>query len=195
VDAWLDCLAALDKEKPIRDTRSFVMHASFQSPDAIARMKKMGVLADTQSQWLYHDGDALEKVFGYDGMRYFFPLRSYLDAGIIVAAGSDHMIGHDKNKAVNPYNPFLSMWIEIARETDRGHVIHAEEKITRAEALKTHTIWGAYMQFAEKQKGSIEAGKLADMVVIDRDLLNCPENQIKDIQPLMTILDGKVVFE
>jgi hypothetical protein len=195
VDAWLDCLQALDKEKPIRDSRSFVMHASFQSPEAIARMKKMGILADTQSQWLYHDGPALEKVFGVDGMRYFFPLRSYLDAGIVVAAGSDHMIGHDKNKSVNPYNPFLSMWIEIARKTDRGEVIHPEEKITRAEALKTHTIWGAYLQFSEKQKGSIETGKLADMVVIDRDMLLCPEDQIKDIQPLMTILDGKVVFE
>jgi predicted amidohydrolase YtcJ len=195
VDAWLDCLQALDKEKPIRDSRSFVMHASFQSPEAIARMKKMGILADTQSQWLYHDGAALEKVFGTNGMRYFFPLRSYLDAGIIVAAGSDHMIGHDKNKAVNPYNPFLSMWIEIARKTDRGEVIHPEEKITRAEAIKTHTIWGAYMQFAEKQRGSIEAGKLADLVVIDRDILSCPEGQIKDIQPLMTILNGKVVFE
>ena len=195
VDAWLDCLQALDREKPIRDSRSFVMHASFQSPEAIARMKKMGILADTQSQWLYHDGEALEKVFGKDGMRYFFPLRSYLDAGIVVAAGSDHMIGHDKNKAVNPYNPFLSMWIEIARKTDRGEVIHPEEKITRAEAIKTHTIWGAYMQFAEKERGSIEAGKLGDMVVIDRDILTCPEGQIKDIQPMMTILNGKVVFE
>ena len=195
VDAWIDTLEALDREKPIRETRSFVMHASFQSPEAIARMKKIGILADTQSQWLYHDGEALEKVFGYDGMRYFFPLRSYLDAGIIVAAGSDHMIGHDKNKAVNPYNPFLSMWIEIARKTDKGKAIHPEEKITRAEALKTHTVWGAYMQFTEKQKGSIEAGKLADLVVIDRDYLTCPEEQIKDIQPVMTILDGRVVFE
>ena len=89
----------------------------------------------------------------------------------------------------------IDEWIEIARKTDRGQVIHAEEKITRAEALKTHTIWGAYMQFSEKQKGSIELGKLADLVVIDRDFLACPDDQIKGIQPLMTILDGKVVFE
>jgi predicted amidohydrolase YtcJ len=195
VDAWLDTLAALDRERPIRDSRSFVMHASFQSPEAIARMKKMGILADTQSQWLYHDGPALEKVFSREGMRYFFPLRSYLDAGILVAAGSDHMIGHDKNKAVNPYNPFLSMWIEIARKTDRGGVLVPQEKITRAEALKTHTIWGAHMQFAEKSRGSIEAGKLGDIVVIDRDFLTCPEDQIKDIQPLMTIVEGKIVYE
>ena len=56
-------------------------------------------------------------------------------------------------------------------------------------------MWAAYMQFAEKQKGSIEPGKLADLVVIDRDYLTCPEDQIKDIQPVMTILDGKVVYE
>jgi predicted amidohydrolase YtcJ len=112
-----------------------------------------------------------------------------------VAAGSDHMIGHDKNKAVNPYNPFLSLWIMIARKTDRGEVIYPEEKITRVEALETHTISGAYMQFAEKEKGSIETGKLADVVVIDRDYLSCPEDQIKDIEPVMTIVDGKVVWE
>ena len=75
----------------------------------------------------------------------------------MVAAGSDHMIGHDKNRAVNPYNPFLSMWIMIARKTDRGEVLYPEERITRAEALKTHTIWSAYMQFAEKQKPSVQA--------------------------------------
>jgi hypothetical protein len=105
------------------------------------------------------------------------------------------MIGHDKNKAVNPYNPFLSMWIEIARKTDRGEVLYPEEKITRAEALKTHTIWGAYLQFAEKDKGSIETGKLADLVVIDRDYLTCAEDQIKDIEPVMTIIGGKAVYE
>jgi len=195
VDAWLDTLAALNRERPIRDSRSFVMHASFQSPEAIGRMKEMGILADTQSQWLYFDGPALERVFGHEGMRYFFPLRSYIDAGIVVAAGSDHMIGHDKNRAVNPYNPFLSMWIEIARKTDHGEVIGPEQKITRAEALKTHTIWAAYLQFSEKQKGSIELGKLADLVVIDHDYLTCPEDQIKDIQPWMTILGGKIVFQ
>jgi predicted amidohydrolase YtcJ len=195
IDTWLDTLAALDRERPIRESRSFVMHASFQSPEAIARMKQMGVLADTQSQWLYLDAPALEKVFGKAGMRMFFPLRSYLDAGIVVAAGSDHMIGHDKNRAVNPYNPFLSMWIMIARKTTEGEVLYPEQKLTRAEALKTHTIWGAYMQFAEKEKGSIEAGKLADFVVTDRDYLTCPEDEIRAIEPVMTIIGGKVAWE
>jgi predicted amidohydrolase YtcJ len=169
------------------------MHASFQSPEAIARMKKLGVLADVQAPWLYLDGAALEQVFGYEAMRYFYPLRSYIDAGIIVAAGSDHMIGHNKNSAVNPYNPFLSMWTEITRLTTGGKVIHPEQKITRAEALKTHTIWPAYLQFAEKERGTIEPGKLADLVAIDRDYLTCPEAQIREIQPVMVMIDGKIV--
>jgi predicted amidohydrolase YtcJ len=174
------------------------MHASFQSPEAIARMKKLGILADVQSSWLYLDAPALEQVFGYEGMRYFYPLRSYIDSGIILAAGSDHMIGHDKNRAVNPYNPFLSMWTEVTRLTwgpsGHGKVIHPEQKITRAEALKTHTIWAAFLQFAETERGSIEPGKLADLVVIDRDYLTCPEDQIRSIQPVMTILDGRIAY-
>ncbi len=194
VDVFLDTLEALNREKPIAPTRSHLIHASFQSPEAIARMKRMGILADVQAAWLYLDGPALEQVFGYAGMRYFYPLRSYIDAGIVVAAGSDHMIGHNKNTAVNPYNPFLSMWIEVTRLTTRGQTLHPEEKITRAEALKTHTIWPAYLQFAEKERGSIETGKLADLVVIDRDYLTCPEAQIKDIQPIMTILNGQIVY-
>jgi predicted amidohydrolase YtcJ len=194
IDNFLDALEALDREKPIRPTRSHVMHASFQSPEAIARMKRMGILADVQAPWLYLDGAALEKVFGYDGMKYFYPLRSYLDAGIVIAAGSDHMIGHDKNSAVNPYNPFLSMWTQVTRLTTQGKVMHPEQRITRAEALKSHTMGPAYLQFAEKERGSIEAGKLADLVVIDRDYLTCPEAQIKDIQPLMTIIDGRIAY-
>lgn len=194
VDTFLDTLEALDREKPIGPTRSHVMHASFQSPAAIARAKRLGVQADVQAPWLYFDAPALENVFTYDGMRYFYPLRSYIDAGVIVAAGSDRMIGHDKNKAINPYNPFLSMGIMITRQMRSGRTLHAEEKISREEALKTHTIWAAYLQFAEKEKGSIEPGKLADLVVIDRDYLTLPEDQIKSIEPVLTVLDGKIVW-
>jgi len=195
IDLFLDTMEALDRERPIAPTRSHLIHASFQSPQAIARMKRLGILADVQAAWLYCDAPALEKVFGYDGLRYFFPLRSYLDAGVLVAGGSDHMIGHDKDRAVNPYNPFHGLWVSVARKTDRGRLLHPEEKISRQEALKTYTIWAAWRQFAEKTKGSIEPGKLADLVVIDRDYLNCPEDEIARIEPVMVILDGKIVLE
>lgn len=195
IDLFLDTMEALDREQAIAPSRSHLIHASFQSPQAIARMKRLGIAADVQAAWLYCDGPALEKVFGYDGLRYFFPLRSYLDAGVMVAGGSDHMIGYDKNRAVNPYNPFHGLWVSVTRKTIRGNVLHAEEKVKREEALKTYTIWAAWRQFAEKTKGSIEPGKLADMVVIDRDYLTCPEDDIRLIEPIMVILDGKVVVE
>jgi predicted amidohydrolase YtcJ len=193
VDAFLDTMEALNKERPIAPTRSHLIHASFQSEQAIARAKRLGILADVQAPWLYLDAPALEKVFGYDGMRMFYPLRAYLDAGILLSGGSDHMIGHDKNYAVNPYNPFLNMWTAVARKTITGEVLHPEQRITREEALKMHTIWPAYFQFEEKAKGSLEPGKLADLVVIDRDYLTCPEDEIRQIEPLATMVEGKVV--
>ena len=193
IDVFLDAMDALDRERPIAPTRSHLIHASFQSAEAIQRAKRLGVLADVQAAWLYLDGPALEKVFTYEGMRYFFPLRSYIDAGVAAAGGSDHMIGYDKNKAVNPYNPFMGLWTAVTRKTVRGSVLHPEERITREEALRMYTTWAAYLQFAETIRGSIEPGKLADMVVIDGDYLACPEDQIKDIQPAMVIMDGKIV--
>lgn len=195
IDLFLDTMEALDRDRPIAPTRSHLIHASFQSPAAIARMKRLGVTADVQAAWLYCDAPALEKVFGYGGLRYFFPLRSYLDAGVRVAGGSDHMIGYDKNRAVNPYNPFHGLWVSITRKTNRGSVVYPEERVSREEALKTYTIYAAWRLFAEKDLGSIEPGKLADMVVIDRDYLSCPEDQIPAIEPVMVIQNGKIVAE
>ncbi|MBI3281997.1 MAG: amidohydrolase, partial [Acidobacteria bacterium] len=195
IDALLDTFEALNRERPLAPTRSHLMHASFQSPEAIARAARMGVLADVQPAWLYLDGPALEKVFGNEGMRYFFPLRSYLRGGVTIAGGSDHMIGWDKNGAVNPYNPFLGMWTAVTRRMVDGRVLHAEERIGREQALRMYTIWGARMQKAEAAKGSLEPGKLADLVVIDRDYLTCPEEQIQNIEPVMTIIGGKVAWE
>ncbi len=195
VDVFLGALDALNRERPIGPSRSHLMHASFQSLEAIERARKMGVGADIQTPWLYFDGPALEKVFGNRGMTYFIPLRAYIEAGIHPVGGSDHMIGHDKNRAVNPYNPFLQMGIAVTRRMTDGRVLRPEQRVTRAEAIKMHTLWAAEMQFAEKERGSIEADKLADLVVIDRDFLSVPEDEIRWIEPVMTIAGGKVVYE
>ena len=194
VDALLATFETLNKEKPIAPTRSHWIHASFMSPGAIAGAKKIGVIVDLQPDWLHFDGVSLSKVMSADAMRYFIPMKSLVNAGVIFAGGSDHMVGWDKNTAINAYNPFLGMWIAITRKTTQGVVINPAERLTREEALKMYTAWAAYLQHAEKDRGSIEVGKLGDLVVLDRDYLTCPEDQIKDIAPVMTIVGGRTVY-
>ncbi len=194
IDLLVDTFEKLDKEKPIAPSRSHVMHGSFMSLETIKKMQKLGVHVDAQGAWLHYDAPALSRVFGIENMRYFFPVKTFLDHGIPVAGGSDHMLGHDKDKAVNPFNPFFNMWMAISRRTTEGKVVYPEEKIDRVAALKMHTTWAAFQEFSEKSKGSIEAGKLADLVVIDRDYLTCPEDAIKQIRVLQTIMGGKPTY-
>lgn len=193
VDTFLRVMEELDADRPIEKDRHHLMHASFQSEEAIARAAELGVGADVQLPWLYHDAVALEQVMGWEGMRWFIPVRSYIDAGVLVAGGSDHMIGFDKNRAVNPYNPFFQMWMAITRARDGAEPLYPEEAVTREEALRMHTIWAARMQFAEEDRGSIEVGKLGDLVVLDRDYLTVPVDEIRAIEPTMTIIGGEIV--
>jgi predicted amidohydrolase YtcJ len=148
-----------------------------------------------QPFWLYLDGPAVKDVFGPERMQYFQPLRALFDAGIVVGGGSDHMIRFDPREATNPYHPFLGMWIAITRKTVDGTVVNPEQRISRMEALKMWTWNGAYLMFAEKEKGSIEPGKLADLAMISKDYATCPENEIKDIEALRTVVGGKVVYD
>lgn len=194
VDVLLDVFNTLNKERPIAPTRSHLIHASFQSRESIALAARLGVLVDAQPAWLHFDGTALKKVVSAETMRYFNPYRSLVEAGVIVAGGSDHMIGWDKDTAINAYNPFLGMWTAITRQTMQGEVIHPEERLTREQALRMYTIWAAVMQHSEDERGSIEAGKLADMIVIDRDYLTCPEDEIRRIRPLTAIVGGKIAY-
>ena len=104
------------------------------------------------------------------------------------------MIRFDPRLATNPYHPFFSMWMAITRKMVDGNVMNPEQRISRLEALKMWTWNNAYLMFAEKEVGSIEPGKLADMVVIDKDFMTCPEDDLKDIEPLQTVVGGRVIY-
>ena len=125
----------------------------------------------------------------------FHAYRSIFDAGLIVAGGSYHMIKFDSYAAINPYNPFFGMWMAITRKTSDGTVYNPEQKINREEALRMWTMNAAYLSFEEKVKGSLEPGKHADFVIIDRDILTCPEDELREIQVLETVLAGKTVYQ
>ncbi len=104
------------------------------------------------------------------------------------------MIRFDPRVSTNPYHPFFGMWMAITRQTVDGTVINPEQRVTREQALRMWTLNGAYLSFEEKSKGSIEPGKLADLIVISKDVLSCPIDEIKSIEALMTVVDGKEVY-
>ena len=115
------------------------------------------------------------------------PHRSWIKEGVHVASGTD--------SPVTPYPPFPCLWASIARKTEiKGVELGLEEAVTREEAIRMYTINGAYLTFEEDRKGSIEPGKLADMIIIDRDILSCPVDDIKDTKIIRTILGGKTVY-
>jgi predicted amidohydrolase YtcJ len=194
-DLLLDAYENANRTIPLKGRRFTVTHGNFPNAHAIERSKQLGVVYDIQPFWLYLDGPAIQDVFGPERMKDFQPLRSLVDAGIVVGGGSDHMIRFDPRAATNPYHPFLGMWIAVTRRMVDGKVLNPEQRITRMEALKMWTWNGAYLMFAEKEKGSIEPGKLADLAVISKNYATCPENEIKDIEALRTVVGGKIVYD
>jgi predicted amidohydrolase YtcJ len=142
----------------------------------------------SQPSFLYYLGDSYYENVGPERSKWLKPHRAWIDNDIVVGAGTD--------SPVTPYPPFVSLWASIARRTEVvGTQMGEEQKVTREEAIRMYTINGAYLSFEEEVKGSIEPGKLADLVVIDRDILTCPEEEIKEIKVLRTILGGKTIYK
>jgi len=193
-DALLDAYEAVDKETPIKGKRFTVTHGNFPNAEAIRRAARLGVAFDCQPQWFHFDGPALATVFGPDRSNWFQPLRTMLDAGIVVAGGSDHMIRYDARRAINAYHPFYSMWMAISRKMADGRILNPEQKITREEALRMWTLNGAWLTFEENVKGSIEPGKLADFTLLSRDFLTVPEDEIQEIEAVATVVGGRLVY-
>jgi predicted amidohydrolase YtcJ len=165
------------------------------SRESIKEMARLGIVADLQPAWLYMDGKTLLKQFGQKRTKYFQPYRSLFDRGVIVGGGSDHMQKIGSLRSVNPYNPFLGMWITLQRQPrNMDGILHAEQRLKRHEALRLYTINNAYLTFEEKVKGSLEVGKLADFVVVDRDILEVELDAIKDTQVLRTYIGGRLVY-
>lgn len=195
VELLVDVYDEIDRDLPVRELRPCVTHANFHDLETIARAARLGVVMDIQPVWLYLDGKTLRDQFGDERMRYFHPLRTLLDAGVCVGGGSDHMQKIGRDRSVNSYNPFLGIETTLTRRA-RGldGPLHAEESLTRAQALQMYTLDNARLLFQEDQIGSLEPGKLADLIVIDRDLLTCPLEEISETQVLYTYLGGEQVY-
>ncbi len=196
VHLLLDVYEEVNKSVSVRKTRGCITHSNFMSREAVEQAARLGVVLDIQPAWLYLDTRTLVNQFGYDRLRYFQPLKSIFDAGAIAGGGSDHMQKIGSLRSINPYNPFLGMWITVTRQARwYDGTLHSEEALTREQALRFYTRNNAYLLSLEDQVGTLEPGKRADLVVLDTDILTCPADKIKDTQALQTYLDGKLVFE
>jgi predicted amidohydrolase YtcJ len=196
VHALVEAYERVDRQDfPVREHRPCICHANFMAADTIELMARLGVVADMQPIWLYMDGSTLLAHFGQDRLRYFQPYKTLFEKGVIVGGGSDHMQKIGRRRSINSYDPFLGMWT-VLRRLPRwtNEPLHPEQCIDRQQAIRLYTIQNAYLTFEEKQKGSLEPGKLADFIVMDRDILTCPVDEVADIQVLQTWVGGRQVY-
>jgi predicted amidohydrolase YtcJ len=194
MDRLLDAYARADERVGIRASRWLITHANFTSADNLKRCAALGVGADLQPAWLYKDTRTLLKVLGPRRMDWFHPYRKWLDAGVTIGGGSDHMIRMDPIRATNPWDPWLGIWVAATRQSEGVGVFQPDQRLTRIEALRLYTINNARLHFEELDKGTIEPGKLADLILVDRDPLSCPDDQLADTRVLWTVVGGKTVF-
>ena len=159
----------------IAGKRWAIEHAFIAQPDQIARLKKLDLVISAQDH-LYLAGPSLVNYWGPVRAARTTPMRAFLDAGFVVAGGTD--------SAVVPYPPLWVIYHFVSRDTISGGVLGADQKITRKEALQVETINNAYLTFEEKLKGSIEPGKLADLVVLPEDILTVPDKRIEQMDGL-----------
>jgi predicted amidohydrolase YtcJ len=194
MDVLLDAYDFVNRGKPIKEMRLCITHANFPSQNNLERCQKLGVLADVQPAWLYKDGATLANVLGETRIAWFQPYKSWLKYTVI-GGGSDHMIKLDPRASTNPWDPWLGLYVAITRKTEAGFVLNEAECLTREEALRMYTVNNAYLHHEESAKGSLQVGKLGDVIVIDRDYLKCAVEAIPGTRVLLTVVGGRVVHE
>jgi predicted amidohydrolase YtcJ len=173
-----------------RDRRWRIEHAQHIRPGDIARLGRLGLVASVQPYHAYDDGSWAEKRIGKQRVRTTYAFKSLREAGAVLAFGSDWTVA--------PLDPVSGIYAAVTRTTSDGRNPSGwvpEEKISVEEAVRGYTTGGAYAEFAEKEKGTIEAGKLADLVVLDKDLFTLPADRLRDARVIMTVVGGKVVYE
>jgi len=182
---FLDQIEAVNKEYPIKSLRWSLAHMDQVSAQDLARMKKLGMWAAVRAIPPVM-GEAFHRAHG-DTSYNMPPLRMIQDSGIMWGF-------HTDTNEVNQYKPFVTLWFAVTGKMVGGKVVN-HQTITREEALIAHTRSNSFFVMREDDLGSIAAGKLADLVVMDRDYLTIPADQIKDIKPVIVMVGGKTAYE
>lgn len=186
IDQVLAAYEEANAEKTIVGRRWTIEHGFVPRPNQFPRMKKLEVAISAQHH-LYLAGPSLVKMWGPQRAAWVTPVRAYLDAGIPVSGGTD--------ASVVPYRPLWVFYHFVTRDTISGGVLGSDQRITRQEALKLLTINNAWLTFEEKTKGSIEPGKVADLVVLPEDIMTAEPKRIEAMQVLLTMVGGTIVHQ
>jgi predicted amidohydrolase YtcJ len=186
IDLALDAIEAALKKQPRDDHRHRIEHCCYVTPEIQERLLELDVIDASATGFLHDLGDAYQLNRGVEAMRYMWPHRSLIDKGIMAP-------GHSDASICDP-NPWLGIYSMVTRKTSSGQVLYAPEGVTPKEAIKAYTIDGAYSAWEEDIKGTIETGKFADLVVLDRDPFTIDPEDLNMVTTLMTVIDGKIVY-
>jgi predicted amidohydrolase YtcJ len=182
------CIAAYKKAEETlgnRDARHYIIHHPWPCADQFELLRKYDIAVTMQISIFHLMGEA--KLYFDDMAQLNTPYGLYFKEGVVVGGSSDSPIGHP--------NPFLSMFAAVTRQDSSGTVFGPEHAVSPSQALIAYTMYSAYISHDDALLGSVEKGKLADLVILDRDFIEGPTEEIKDTKPVMTILGGQVVFD
>ena len=186
IDKVLRVYDRLQREYPRRDPRFRIEHCTVLNPDLIARIKAQGVIPTPFSTYVYYHGEKMRE-YGADRVQWMFALRSLLDAGVPATQASDYPPG--------PFEPMMALRSEVTRTDMKGNVWGPNQRISVEEAIRVGTMHGAHASFDERVKGSIEPGKLADLVVLGRDPFKEPPQNLVNIPIERTMMGGSWTYE
>ena len=187
VEAAITALEYALCQIPKPDHRHRLEHCSVCPPHLVQRLKDIKAIVVTQPPFIYYSGERYLATMPQDDLRWLYPIGSLLSSGLRVAASSD--------SPVAGLNPLVGIYAAVTRAAETGQTLLPQEGISRLEALKMYTLEAAYASFEEGVKGCLTPGRLADLVVLSDDPTKVPPEEIKEIEVVMTIVDGKVVWQ
>jgi predicted amidohydrolase YtcJ len=186
VAAAITALEYINSRSSIARRRHRLEHCSECPPELFERLRKLEAVVVTQPAFIYYSGQRYLATLPPERQKWLYRIKSFMDSGRLVAAGSDYPVALD--------NPLAGIYAAVTRRAQSGPELLPQERISAKQALAMYTRNAAYASFEEDIKGSITEGKLADMVVLSDDPLTSPLEKIKDIRVEMTIIDGRVVW-
>jgi hypothetical protein len=197
VRAALDCFAQARPRQGCPPNRHTVAHLDLVDPHDIPRFQELGIIANFQPTWFYPGPDHqqfLNRCLGEKRAGSLYSLKSFLDQGVVVACGSDYPVGDAQLLSFRPLDGIEMGTTRCALGEAGGEPYNSKEQVSRLDMIDSYTIRAAYQLFQEDEVGSLEIGKRADLVVLDRDILTTPPHEIHQARVLLTLVEGREVF-